>query len=391
MKGDQWSDADDAGLRCHFENWYGISSTEKIGDALSFVMFKHRVHPVRDYLDALHWDGTPRVDTLFVDVLGAEDIPFTRAVTRKFLCAGVARTRNPGCKFDYLLVLEGDQGIGKSATIGLLGWRDKGWFSDTAVPFDDTRAAVEIMSGKLILELGELSGLRKAEVEQVKRFISTQEDTTRTAYAKRPATYPRQCIFVGTTNRSDYLVDPTGNRRFWPIKVDPSNAKVTREEYLTPETIDQIWAEADELFRQGEKLYLPPELETVAAEQQLERTTLDERGSLVKEYLDTLVPVGWYDIRPEDRANWFKTSDLHRSKGSIQRDRVCTLEILTECFGRDRSELDTTRGRQIRDIMSQMKEWHRNPGTFHVPGLGSVRGYLRNTATAPQDPSAALF
>jgi predicted P-loop ATPase len=275
-----------------------------------------------------------------------------------------------------MIVLKGAQGIGKSRLASALGRQDLGWFSDTPVPFDDAKAATETTAGKWIVELGELSGLRKAEVEAVKRFISSQGDTVRQAFKRYPGTYLRQCVFIGTTNRDDYISDPTGNRRFWPIDLEPGRATLRREEYLTPDTVDQIWAEADEAYRQGEALYLPDELEAIATERQLEHTLTDERGAQVREYLDRLLPEAWYQRSAQDRILWLSHEDALEF-GTVRRDRVCAMEIWVECMGRRASDLDRRNSQAITDIMLQLKDWYRGEGTMRIPGYGAPRGFHR--------------
>ncbi len=190
---------------------YGITNAKKITDAFLLTADSNRFHPVRNYLNSLKWDGQKRLETLFIDYLGAEDTAYVRAVTRKVLTGAVARVYEPGIKFDYALVLVGPQGIGKSEIISRLGC---GFSSDTLTTLQGKEAYEQIQSFWLI-ELGELSALKKAEVETIKLFISKKEDAFRQAYARYTGRYPRQCIFIGTTNNDEFLKDQTGNRRFY--------------------------------------------------------------------------------------------------------------------------------------------------------------------------------
>ena len=214
---------------------------------------------MREYLDGCVWDGVPRVETLLVDYLGAEDTPYTRAVTRKALTAAAARIYDPGCKFDYMLTLRGRQGIGKSALIARLGGR---WFSDSFTTLQGKDAYEQVL-GVWIMEVGELAGMRRAEAETIKLYISKQVDRFRPAYGRRTQEFPRQCIFIGTTNEAQFLRDRTGNRRFWIVDT-PNEPRRSLWDELTPETVRRVWAEAAELYHAGETLYLPPELESVA-------------------------------------------------------------------------------------------------------------------------------
>jgi predicted P-loop ATPase len=376
-----WQDNDDAALRCYIEGTYHISSREKLDDALVSVMVKHQFHPVCRYLDGLTWDGTPRLDRLLVDVMGAPDTEYTRAVTRKWFTGAVARVRKPGCKMDYMIVLKGQQGIGKSQFLALMAVQDSGWFSDTPVPFQDAKAVTEVTSGKWVVEMGEMFGLRKTEQEAVKRCISSQGENVRKAFGHYPGNYPRQCVFAGTTNRDDYIPDPTGGRRYWPVDVDPARITRKRNEYLTPEIVGQIWAEADRFHSAGELLYLSEELEAVAYERQLEHTSLDERGAQVREYLDRLLPDDWYTLSLQDRILWLSSTQHSDNPGKVRRDKVCAMEIWVECFGRRDSDLERRRSQEITDIMMQFKDWYRCPDTMRIPGYGIPRCFVRKGVT----------
>ena len=280
-----WRDADDAQLISYVDSHYGTFSQRNYQIAVTKVADDRSYHPIREYLAALpEWDGVPRVDTLLIDYLGAEDNSYVRAVTRKTLCAAVRRVQEPGVKFDTMLVLNGPQGIGKSTLISRLAGE---WFSDS-LNLSDTKdkTAAEKLQGYWILEIGELAGLRKAEVETLRSFLSRQNDIYRAAFGRRATPHPRQCIFFGTTNaESGYLRDTTGNRRFWPVKTPGGGAKHSWE--LTTEDISQIWAEVLVIVENGEKLHLAPDLETLAKSEQREALESDEREGLVREYLET--------------------------------------------------------------------------------------------------------
>lgn len=206
----QWIDDDDSALRSYIEKYYEINSKERVLDALINVHRENSYNSVTRYLSALNWDGVERLDTLFIDYLGAEDSEYVRAVTRKQLCAAVKRAYEPGCKYDTVLVLSGPQGAGKSYIISRLGQE---WFSDT-IPAIKGKDAYEALDGKWILELGELNATRKSEIEAVRLFITSTSDNYRKAYARITTDNPRQCVLFGTANDDDYLRDYAGNRRF---------------------------------------------------------------------------------------------------------------------------------------------------------------------------------
>ena len=191
-----WSDGDDSGLRHYIEHVYNITGVQKVSDALAIVQEMNKFHPVRDFLGPLEWDKVERLDTLFIDYLGAADDNYTRTVTRKAFTAAVARIYQPGIKFDTMTVLTGPQGLGKSTLLSFLG---KEWHSDSFTTVMG-KEAYEQLHGCWLIEMAELSATKKAEVEAVKHFISKQEDNYRQAYGRRVGSYKRQCVFFGTTN-----------------------------------------------------------------------------------------------------------------------------------------------------------------------------------------------
>lgn len=227
-----------------------------------------RFHPVRDYLDALRWDGTPRLDRWLAVYGGADDTPYTRAVGALVLVAAVRRVRQPGVKFDEMLVLESAQGTNKSSALRALAVRDE-WFVDDLPLNAEGKVVIERLAGRWIAEAGELKGMRKGEVEHLKAFLSRQEDTARLAYGRLPVIVPRQCVIVGTTNSERYLRDLTGNRRFWPVRVEGFDLDRLRAD------VDQLWAEAAEREATGESIRLDPALWAAAGEEQDARRVED--------------------------------------------------------------------------------------------------------------------
>ena len=366
----QWIDADDAALRYYLERVYGISSKDKIFDAVNVVAGKNAFHPVRDYLDSCTWDGEPRVETLLIDYLGAEDNAYTRAVTRKSLVAAVARIYRPGCKFDYMLTLRGRQGLGKSAIISKLGGQ---WFSDSFTTMQG-KDAYEQVQGVWLMEVGELAGMRKAEAETIKLYISKQVDRFRPAYGRRLQEFPRQCIFIGTTNESQFLRDATGNRRFWVVDT-PNDPELCIWDDLTPEVVSLIWAEAVELYRKGEELYLPRELETLAREVQEAYEEENPRAGIIAEYLDRALPDGWENLDLYTRRQWLETD----AQGNVPRDTVCTLEIWAEALGGNPDKMDRYATKEIRDIMASLPDWrHQGNKKKTIKPYGRQRYFKRS-------------
>lgn len=346
----QWTDSDDASLRFYLEQNYGLNSKDKIFDAVNVVAGENAFHPVSDYLDRCTWDGVPRVDTLLIDYLGAEDTPYTRAVTRKTLAAAVARIYRPGIKFDYMLTIRGRQGIGKSALIAKLGGE---WYSDTFSTMQGKESYEQVL-GVWLMEVGELAGMRKAEAETIKLYISKQKDRFRPAYGRRLQEFPRQCIFIGTTNESEFLRDTTGNRRFWVVDT-PHDAPLNMWDDLTPDTIKQIWGEAVDIYKRGENLYLPPELEEEARKIQEAYEEENPKAGLVAEYLDRMLPEGWEDQDTYTRRQWLETDTV----GTVERKTVSAVEIYAEALGGNPDRMDRYAIKEVLGIMAGMPEWRR--------------------------------
>lgn len=364
-----WRDADDAQLISYVDAHYGTFSARNYDIAVTKVADDRAYHPIREFIESLpEWDKVPRVDTLLVDYLGASDTAYVRAVTRKTLCAAISRVLRPGCKFDSMLVLNGPQGVGKSTLIAKLAGE---WFSDS-LNLGDTKdkTAAEKLQGYWILEIGELAGLKKAEVETLRSFLSRQNDIYRAAFGKRATPHLRQCVFFGTTNaESGYLRDTTGNRRFWPVKT-PGNGK-KQSWNLTHEEILQIWAEALVYVRQGEKLYLSAEMDALAKDEQREAMESDEREGLVREYLDTLLPERWAEMDLFERRNFLTGSDFGglQEKGTVRRTSVSNMEIWCECFGKERANLRRTDSNELTGILARLG-WKRADNKVRIPLYG---------------------
>ena len=364
-----WRDADDAQLISYVDAHYGTFSARNYDIAVTKVADDRAYHPIREFIESLpEWDKVPRVDTLLVDYLGASDTAYVRAVTRKTLCAAISRVLRPGCKFDSMLVLNGPQGVGKSTLIAKLAGE---WFSDS-LNLGDTKdkTAAEKLQGYWILEIGELAGLKKAEVETLRSFLSRQNDIYRAAFGKRATPHLRQCVFFGTTNaESGYLRDTTGNRRFWPVKTPGSGKKQSWN--LTHEEILQIWAEALVYVRQGEKLYLSPEMDALAKDEQREAMESDEREGLVREYLDTLLPERWAEMDLFERRNFLSGSDFGglQEKGTVRRTSVSNMEIWCECFGKERANLRRTDSNELTGILARLG-WKRADNKVRIPLYG---------------------
>jgi len=372
-----WRDADDAQLISYIDKYYGVFSARNFQIAVAKVTDDRSYHPIREFLrDLPEWDNSQRLDTLLIDYLGADDNIYVRAVTRKTICAAISRVLNPGCKFDSILVLNGPQGVGKSTLISKLAGE---WFSDS-LSLSDTKdkTAAEKLQGYWILEIGELAGLRKTEVETLRSFISRQNDIYRASFGKRATPHLRQCVFFGTTNaESGYLRDTTGNRRFWPVKT-PGKATKSSWELSTYE-IHQIWAEALVYVKQGEKLYLEPSMDVMAKAEQREAMESDEREGVVRDYLETLLPNDWESLDLYERRNFLNGGEFGSEirMGTKRRESISNMEIWCECFGKERANLKRSDSNELTGILTRLG-WKREKNKVRIPLYGPQFVFVLN-------------
>ena len=373
-RGSVWADSDDSGLRNYLEEVYNIKGKGMIEDALSEVTTRHAFNPLRDYIEGLTWDGIPRIDTVFIDYLGAEDTGLNRTMTRKSLVGAVARILRPGIKFDNVLTLIGRQGQGKSYILSRLA---RGWYSESLTTVQG-KEAMEHIQGFWIIELAELAAIRKADFEATKQFISKQEDAFRAAYGRRTERHPRQCVFFATTNVSDFIRDPSGGRRWWPITVDKERRRMSPFKDLADDVIDQIWAEAADAFRGGEPLHLSEADETEAQMLQAAHTDESPLTGPIREYLDLLLPENWEELDIGERRDFIHGGGLDMPKGTVQRNRVCALEVWVELLKGDPKMLTRSQSIEINDVLRRTEGWSRPPSSIWFKIYGKQKGFIRD-------------
>ncbi|MCI9523568.1 MAG: hypothetical protein HFF01_00765 [Erysipelotrichaceae bacterium] len=366
-KDNGWKDEDDAALRYLLEKDYKIVAKGKVDDAIMYTHEQNAFNPVTDYLDTLTWDGTERLDMLFIDYLGSTDNDYTRAVTRKAFTAAIARAYEPGCKYDYMPVLVGAQGIGKSHLLTIMGGD---WFTDSLTSLAG-KEGYEALHGSWIVEMAELTATRKTDVERIKQFISQRNDRYRKAYAKRVTDNPRKCVFFGTTNDNEFLRDYTGNRRFWPLDTDKERRTKDLFKDL-PKERDQIWAEAKYRYEQKEPLYLEGDLLKAAETVQDKYTYKSPKEGIIQDYLERRLPVNWDELDCFSRIAWMESGN----EGTVERQRVCALELWCELFNGGKGTLTNADAREINGILDRMEGWRKLPNPVRInKEYGKQRAY----------------
>ena len=376
-----WRSSDSDQLFMYVGKKY-VEFPQRVMDAaLTEATQRRQYHPVKEYLKGLpEWDGVERVETMLIDYLGADDNLYVREATKVWMRAAVARIFVPGCKFDYVPVVSGPGGIGKSTLMYKLGVN---WFSDS-LTFEDMRdkTAAEKIQGVWINEISELKGMRKMDVETIKSFISRQTDRYRIPYAKVTDDFPRSCVFIGTSNDEHYLMDVTGNRRFWPIKV--TGQGLLDPWFLTEEEVGQMWAEAYADFKkQGtKKLLLSKAAEILADEAQTDALETDAREGLIQAFMEIPVPDNWYTRSIEERRQYFRDFDEDmREAGSLYREDISVIEIWCECFGFEKAKIRRKEQNEIIAMLTRLgyeKAGQRNLGG----GYGRPRVYALKTPKA---------
>ena len=349
-----FTDYDLAGLTAYISRVYKLEVAERtLLNALKNISFVRKYHPVKNWLKNLpKWDGINRLEMYLVNYLGASDNAYVRYVSKVILIASIARIMVPGTKFDIVPVLVGPQGCGKSTIYGRLFGV---WFSDS-LNLGDLRdkTAIEKIGGALCLEIAELSGMAKAEIELVKAFFTRQVDKCRPAYGRSVVELPRQCVFVATTNQVEgFLRDSSGNRRFAPVEVNGSSELHPWD--LTDNDVNQIWSEALTCYEEGNyKIFFDSEIKATAEAMQKAFLVHDERRGLVETYLAKPIPKNWLKLSDEARIDFLRSGlpmegieGTHGTATSkdfqepfVLRDRVSNIEVFVECFGKKAVEIN---------------------------------------------------
>lgn len=371
-------DVDYAGIRQYLDMRYGIRGKELIDDALHIVFEFNRFDPVKDYLLSQKWDGQKRIDTILQKLFGAKDNEYTRECMRLFMGAAVSRIFHPGCKFDNVLTLAGPEGLGKSTFFKNLAGD---WFSDSFNSITG-KEAFEQLQGAWIMEVAELSGFRKHDVEKVKQYLSKREDVYRPSYGHTVDRFPRKCVFCATTNEDRFLQGDS-NRRFWPITVnmDKSAMSVFSEEFKN--NVGQLWAEAVSIATEKGFLVdmvvrdMNKEAKEIAQKERSVRTNTDDRIGLVEEYLSIKIPEDFSAWTADERARYY-LEDQHKTKGTTKRTKVSAMEIWVECLGGNKNDLDFKNSNAVRNIMRSLKQWQPKGESIKYRAYGNQLVYTLN-------------
>lgn len=341
-----WTNYDDSALFSIIQSAYELKQRNDLMDALKNVSIKNKFHPVKDVLNSLSWDGKEHIKNLLPDYLGCEKTEYVYEVMKLFLLGGISRIFQPGCKFDYCLILQGPQGLGKSTFLRLLALDDS-WFNDSLDSLDSDKSAQSLL-GSWIIELAELKSLARTAggVDSVKRFLSAQSDKIRLPYERRADVFLRQCIFAGTTNRLDFLQDETGNRRFLIVHTGINEPAKSLFEPEALEEIKQCWAEAFHIYK-NEKIRLVLPESCIAEAEQLQKDSVADDGKvgIIEEYLK-------------------------------DKNRTCAIEIWQEALGED-GRPAKWQSSEINNIVDNFPDWKRMTDSARFGKYGKQRGFQR--------------
>lgn len=340
-----WTDADDSVLRCEIEKKYGLYNPNKYYDAFNEVLMRRKVHPIKTIIEAKQWDGIHRIDRFLTDIMGCEDCDYTREVSRMIFYGGITRLYEPGCKFDYMPILIGEQGTAKSSIVSWLALKDDYYKEVYTIEGKD---GMELLDGAWICEMAELLAMvRSKEAEAMKSYLSRCSDKFRKSYARRNSINPRSCIFIGTTNDTNFLNDKTGNRRYLPINIHSDGITIYKNKKEIKAYILKCWQEALYLYNNHQTYTSIPEEYLDEVKRRQEEVVIDDFISTnVVNYLDSL-PVGY---------------------------KVSTMEIWCKVTNKPRSDMTAVFGTNTRRLISSMPNWDKCERFFN-PTYGQQRGW----------------
>lgn len=350
----RWTDADDSAARAYIEKQYGLYSLQKYEDAMRIKFKQNSYHPIRDIIESVEWDGVERIPTLLTKWLKCDDTPYTREVSRLIFAGGINRLYFNGCKFDNMPVLIGThQGEGKSTFVRWLAIKDEFFREVSEI---EGQKGIEAIEGGWICEMSELLALTRAkEVEAVKTYITKLVDTYRRPFDRRVTEHKRQCIFIGTTNKEQFLTDKTGNRRYYPIKVHQSGYDLFDHEEEAKADILQCWAEAKAKLDRGEmKPYADRNLLDEIIKAQRKATEEDYREGLIEDYLSN-------------------------------KKEICILELWRYALDNPEPSKPTKKdSNEISLIIQALGGWERAEKAKRIPGFGLQKYFVKSVTNFSQ-------
>ena len=366
----RFDDQDLPHVLLYFEQHYGIRSEKSIENAFKVVASKHSFHPIQEHLRGLHWDGVPRIREALRHFLGADESDYNEACLRVFMLGAVKRIFEPGSKFEMMLVLTGGQGAGKSTFIRFLAIKDE-WFSDDLRKLDDEKI-YQRLAGHWIMEMSEMVATANAKsIEDIKSFLSRSKDTYKFPYDRYAADHPRQCVFAGTTNKTDFLpMDRTGNRRFLPIQVHPERAEVhiLQDEAASRAYIDQLWAEIMVIYDSGKySIHLSREMEKQLAHEQERFKQEDTLAGQIYDFMER-----------------------------YQGDKLCSKQIYKEALDHAFDEPKQWETREIYEIVNtgiangEIQGWRAFTSSRRFEKYGTQRGWERIPAQKTIDAAPSV-
>lgn len=352
ITGRRWEEADDSIVMSYIEKKYKIRHTESYYNAFNIVCYQNAYNPIKNIIESTVWDGKPRIATLFQTYLKCEDSDYIREIARITFLGGIARLYSPGIKFDTMPIFMGKQGCGKSSFIRWLAIKDSFFKEISEI---DGQKGIEAVEGAWICEMSELLALTKSkEVEAVKSYITRQNDTYRKPYERRITENPRKCIIIGSTNRSQFLTDKTGNRRFLPIQVNCDGYDIANQETQIRADILQCWAEAKTIYDKDDfSLFIAPELIPTFQEKQEDVVEDDWRVGVIEKYINNKDTICVKDI-------W----DNALTSGEFPKD----------CTKKDSSD--------IVQIMDSFDDWEK-VSCIRFPNYGRQRGWRKKLKPIP--------
>ena len=391
-------------LTDNIERYYRYTpSTQTVLAGIKLAALNNSYNPVKQRIESVKWDGKKRAATFFIDYLGADNSDYVKAVTETWLTGLVARAYNPGVKFDMVPVIDGAQGIGKSSLISLLS--EPKYFDDSLMTMGVRKDDLIKVHAKWLIEIGELEAMNETSISRTKSFVTATSDGYRSPYGTINEDHPRKNVFIGTVNRTEYLHDLTGNRRFFPIHCEINRAakKLPRPGDYNNSEILQVLAEAKTLYDNGHPLMLSKSMQVIAKQKQTEANTLDMQANLMKEYANLLVPVDWDKFSIFQRREYWKRvrdegvyayvtqskdsdnvrtiiakEDLHKMKS------FTNSELLQVAFNQNDKEIarggQNTLTAKIAMVFDGDPEWKKSN---HCKLFGKERkGYKRTAGTA---------